>query len=356
MAKRKAPNGGQSKAKNKPRGPLSATSKKKLSKELKNARSRIRALMNAQGTAYTGPAIEDFYLNNVLALIKNGTHINTIYAMAKNATAKKIRRNSSEYATRNNPIVAQAYGGAPVGKKEYSKLLKTLAKANKNIDKAKERFPGLDDIFPDYLTPENVLSKVTTTKRLEEVRKTIDSAFKPGKLVPTAINEDGEVGTAAEIEYLNAFILNENKQREIARNQLKRNLDERGFFMTQQEFDVKAIDTSSWDTIEKWRKRAEYFTDAKSLDKANIWLMNYITSFSNLLDDAIINNYPSDSKLFKYADEIFKLLRKLETPELVREATRYSPYFGIENFYVTPDELEGVIEKILWEWETFFGE
>lgn len=356
MAKRKSAKGSKSKAKNKPRGPVSEATRKKLSKELKNARARIRGLMNSQGSAYNGPEIEDFYLDNVLALIKNGTHINTIYAMIRNANAKKIKRDNSAYAQRNNPIVAQTYGGAGVGQKEYSRLLKTIARANKNIEKAKEKYSGMDDIFPDYLTPESVLNKVTNVKRLEEVRKTIDSAFKSKKLVPTAINEDGEAGTAAEIEYLNAFILNENKRREIARKNIKENLDKRGFFMTQQEFDVRDVNTSTWDTLEKWRNRTEYFTDARALDKADAWLTNYITAFDNMLANARVNGFPEDSPLFENANKIFKLLQRLDSPERIREATRFSPYIHIQTFYITLDsEIEAVIENLLEEWEAFFA-
>lgn len=354
MAKRKARKPAKSKPSNK--SPISKQSRKKLTKELKNARARIRGMMNQLGAAYSGPSIETFYINNVIDMIKQGTHINTIYAMAKNATAKNIRKQTE----RNNadPIVGEMYGGAGVRQSEMTNAMRIIAKANRNIQAAHERFSDFPDILPNFISLDEILGKVTTTKGLNEVLKVIDKAFVPRKLVPQAVNEDGEAGTKAELEYLKYFVTNENKKRKEAREDIKAIYDKRKMFKTQQEFDVQEIDTSTWDTLEKWRKRSNYLTDARDLDRANNWITNYINS----LNDTVLKltserGVTSSSDIQKKLNQIFEIIRKIKTTDEVRAVTRYSEEIDIPlNYFWDITDLDTKVDNLFEAWQMFESE
>lgn len=351
MARRQAPKPGRAKAKNK--SPVSDRTRKRLTGELKKARNRIKGLMDRMGASYEGPAIQDFYLDNVLNLISQGVHINTVYAMIRNTTAEKIRA-SNVRSPKDEPIVSELYGGAPVTQRQYSRLMASLSKANKNIDKARAKFDGFDDVLPAHLTPDDILRRVTSTKRLYEVLDVVDKAFTQKKLIPIAISDTGEAGTEAEVEFLQSFITNENKRRAEGAEQLKDILKSKGFFKTQQEFQVTPINTNEWDTMEKWRRRTDYFTDSADLDKANNWLTNYVNSLRNLVDTARISNAPVGTDFYENADYIFSVITHVDTPDKVRALTRFAPRISIEVNYITLDsELDAMMANLAMDWLDF---
>lgn len=312
--------------------------------------------MNQLGAAYSGPSIETFYLNNVIDMIKQGTHINTIYAMAKNATAKNIRKQVELNA--NDPIVGEMYGGADIRQSEMTNAMRIIAKANRNIQAAHEKFSDFPDILPNFISLDEILAKVTTTKGLNEVLKTIDKAFVPRKLVPEAVNEDGEAGTKAELEYLNYFIKNENKKRKEAREDIKAIYEKRKMFKTQQEFDVQDIDTSTWNTLEKWRKRSNYFTDARDLDRANNWVTNYVNSLGATAFKLLSERGQSeDSVVQKKLNEIFAIITKIKTSSQVRAVTRYSEEIDIPlNYFWDITDLNTKVDNLLEAWKSFESE
>lgn len=313
-------------------------------------------MMNQLGSEYSGPSIETFYLNNVLEMIKRGTHINTIYAMAKNATAKKIRKQQEE--TKNDPIVSSMYGGVGVRQSEMTKAMKVIAKANKNIQAAREKFADFPDILPEFISLDEVLGKVTTTKGLENVINAINKAFVPRKLVPTAINEAGEAGTIAELEYLNSFIKSENKKREKGREEIRDIYNKKKMFRTQQEFDVTDVDTSTWDTLEKWRRRSNYFTESKDLDRANNWITNYINSLNDTaLKIMSERGQGRDTEIQRKLNEIFNIISKIKTTDQVRTLTRYSEEIGMpQNYFDDITDLDIKVDNLLGAWLDFESE
>lgn len=312
--------------------------------------------MNQLGAAYSGPSIETFYINNVIEMIKQGTHINTIYAMAKNATAKNIRKQVKKNA--EDPIVGEMYGGAGVRQSEMTNAMKIIAKANRNIQAAHEKFSDFPDILPNFISLDEILGKVTTTKGLNEVLNTIDKAFVPRKLVPEAVNENGEAGTKAELEYLMYFIKNENKKRKEAREDIKGIYEKRKMFKTQQEFDVQDIDTSTWDTLEKWRKRSNYLTDARDLDRANNWVTNYINSLSDTaLKLASERGVTSSSEIQNKLNQIFAIIRKIKSTDQVRAVTRYSEEIEIPlNYFWDITDLDTKVDNLLEAWQSYESE
>lgn len=341
--------------KSKPKHPVvSKATRKRLTKELKNARARIRGMMESMGGAYYGPSIEDFYLNNILDKIQSGVHINTIYAMIRNTTVKKVKAQKAKEKT-DNPYVANLYGGSPIKKSTYSKVYKAVAKANKNINEAKERIPEAEDIFPALLSVEEILNKVTTEKKLMDLVGAIKTSFVPDKLYPMAINEEGEAGTQAELDYLKYFVENENKKREKGREEIKESMKSKGFFRTQQEFDLMDIDTSTWDTMEKWRKRADYLTDAQDYVRAGRWLVNYSNELDRLMDVLKNNRGMLDDSEYQEELRVIKsILERIQDPDIVRSLTRFSPNIGIQELYISGlSEVAAQIDLLYSDWLNF---
>lgn len=351
MAKRKTSKPKKSKA-NHP--VASKATRKRLTKELKNARARIRGMMESMGGDYSGPALEDFYLNTILDKIKSGVHINTIYAMIRNTNAKKIRAQKAKEKI-TDPYVANLYGGSPIKQSTYSKVYKAVAKANKNIKDAKDRMPEAESIFPGLLSVEEVLNKVTTEKKLLDLVRAIKSSFVPEKLYPVAINDEGEGGTQAELDYLKYFVENENKKREKGREELKDTMKSKGFFRTQQEFDVKDIDTSTWNTLGKWRTRADYLTDAQDYVRAGRWLANYSNELDRLMDLLKNDRGMLDDSEYQEELRIIKdILERIQDPDTVRALTRYSPNIGIQELYISGlSEVTAQIDYLFNDWINF---
>lgn len=356
MAKRGVSKPKKPKAKN--NAPLSDRARKNLTKALKNARERVRNLQNKYGASYIGPSPSDFHLSNILDKLTNGVHINTIYAMIRNATAKNYEKQTQKSRERRDPIVANLYGGAPVRQSQYSRLLNAIAKANKNIDAARNNPANADilDILPSPLMPDEVLSKLTSTKRLDETINVINDAFKKGNFVLTAVSETGEAATAAEIMYLNSFITNENLKRSDARLDTFNILEKTGRFKTNQEFSLQDVDTSTWDNIEKWRNRTEYFTDARALDKASRWMQNYLHSFLTLRDTGnllgVFEQYPELNDTY---DRILGYLSRINTEDLVRAVTRFSEYIEIQqNYKSSQGEIVELLDNLESDFLIFF--
>ncbi len=351
MAKRKPGKPKKSKAKH----PIvSKATRKRLTKELKNARARIRGMMESMGGDYSGPSLEDFYLSNILDKIKSGVHINTIYAMIRNTTAKKMRAQKAKEKT-TDPYVANLYGGSPIKQSTYSKVYKAVAKANKNIKDAIDRMPEAEPIFPGLLSVDEVLNKVTTEKKLLDLVGAIKSSFVPDKLYPMAINDEGEAGTQAELEYLKYFVDNENKKREKGREEIKDTMKSRGFFRTQQEFDLMDVDTSTWDTMDKWRKRAEYLTDAQDYVRAGRWLVNYSNELERLMDLLKNNRGMLDDSEYQEELRVIKgILERIQDPDVVRSLTRFSPNIGIQELYISElSEVAAQVDLLFSDWVNF---
>lgn len=351
MAKRRTSKPKKSKA-NHP--VVSKATRKRLTKELKNARARIRGMMVSMGGDYSGPALEDFYLSNILDKIKSGVHINTIYAMIRNTTAHKMRAQKAKEKT-TDPYVANLYGGSPIKQSTYSKVYKAVAKANKNIKDAIDRMPEAETIFPGLLSVDEVLNKVTTEKKLLDLVGAIKSSFVPDKLYPMAINDDVEAGTQAELEYLKYFVDNENKKREKGREEIKDTMKSRGFFRTQQEFDLMDVDTSTWDTMDKWRKRAEYLTDAQDYVRAGRWLVNYSNELERLMDLLKNNRGMLDDSEYQEELRVIKvILERIQDPDMVRSLTRFSPNIGIQELYISElSEVAAQIDLLFSDWVNF---
>lgn len=333
--------------------PISQKSYEHLTKELRNARNRIRRLMNSQGSDYQGPALSDFYIKNVLDRLTTGTHINTIYAMTRNATAAKISKLNVSRET--NPIVAQMYGGLPVRQKQYSRLMKAVTKANANIDKSKQKYGYIPGVTPDYITPDGILNQVINEKGLDYYINSIDKNYTLKNLKPTAINAEGEAGTIAEVNFLNDIINRENKRRIAGQEQVKDQLKTRGFFMTQQEFDVTPINTSTWDTMEKKRRRTAYFTDAHDMKRAVNWMNNYINTVDALESYIRANRgITDDNVIIEELETIYRILSKIDNPDLVRKLVRYSEYITIQaNYFGDASDLEGILDNITWAFLSF---
>ena len=348
-------NSGAAKAKQ-----FSKQTRERLTKELSKARKRISGLMARMGAAYQGPDIKDFYLENIQALHNQGVHINTIYAMIRNTTAEKIRANTA--GMRKDPIVAELYGGAPVTQTQYSRLMSAISKANRNINSMNKELQSkygntFDDVLPAPLTVDSVLRRVTSTKRMLETIDVINDAFKKKNLVPMALSETGEAGTMAEVQFLQSFITTENQRRAKNAERLKDIYKSQGMFKTQQEFGVTPINTNQWDSMDKWRRRTEYFTDAADLVKASRWLTNYYTSFNTLVDQARLHNIPVDSDFFTKAEQIQALLESIDTSDKVRALSQFSEYVSIQVNYITLDgELDSVITGVLNALQDFFVE
>lgn len=338
---------------------ISERTRKNLTKQLANARRRVAGMIERYGVCYTGPQVQDFYLENVLDLMKNGTHINTIYAMIRNATDKKYQKQQKQYK-RKDPIVTNMYGGAPVHQSQYSKLVAALAQANKNINDAKNQFPDKDDmgILPSKMSPDDILSRVTSTRRLNEVIDTITRAFVPEKLVPSYMVQTGEAVTMAEIEYLNSFITEENRKRKVARDEVKEVFDRVGRFQTQQEFALTDVDTTRWDTLDKWRRRTEFFTDAHALDKARLWMGNFMDSFNRMISIARVEGIVTDTNgMEEHISVVMEYLARLDSEELIRSVTRYSEYIQVmANYKETAEEIRAEIVNLEMSLAQFFGE
>lgn len=354
MGKRRVNKPSKSKPKNK--SPIKTTAaRKRLAKELKNARARIRGMMASMGDYYTGPRVEDFYLNNVEELIRCGVHINTIYAMIRNTTASKINKRQKAKKNTADPIVAELYGGAPVRQSQYSRLMKATAKANKNIEDVINKYPGAEVILPTTLNPNEILRKVVKNEKLDELIDVIGKAFTPAKLLPTVINDDGEAGTKAEIEYLDYFIKNENKKRENAREYFKDVIKQGGRFRTQQEFDTEPINTERFESMSTWRRRAEFYTDAKEYNRAGLWLGNYYKSllkFSATMRAE--HGYGDESELQNMIKEIIDMVEAIEDPEIVRRLSYYSDSIAIAaNYIETLDEPTKYMQEIFDAWIKF---
>ena len=354
MGKRRANKPSKSKPKNK--SPIKTTAaRKRLAKELKNARARIRGMISSMGDSYTGPRVEDFYLKNVEELIHGGVHINTIYAMIRNTTASKINKRQKTKKNTSDPIVAELYGGSPVKQSQYSRLMKATAKANKNIEDVINKYPDAEVILPTPLNPNEILRKVVKNEKLDELIDVIGKAFTPAKLLPTAINDDGEAGTKAEIEYLNYFIKNENKKRENAREHFKDVIKHGGRFRTQQEFDTEPINTDRFESMSTWRRRAEFYTDAKEYNRAGLWLGNYYKSILKFSDTMRSEHgYGDESELQKMITAIIDMIEAIDDPETVRKLTYFSDSIAIAANYIgTLDNPTEYVHEIYEAWTNF---
>lgn len=347
MAKRQKGKPKKSKAKNH-NSPISDRTRKKLTSELKKARDRIRGMMARDGASYTGPSLENFYLSSIIEKIKEGMHINTVYAMIKNTTARKIRK--AEEKTKNDVVVSQTYSGQPVTQKQYTKLNQAIMKANKNIEKAREKYPEATDVLPDFLYPEQVLNQSTTTESINKAIRSIESSFKPSKLVPIAINDDGEAGTQAELEYLKRIVDEENDRRARTKQMVIDIWNDRGILITNDEFSVRPLNITNWRSMDDWRRYTSFFTDARDYKKASQWVANYERSL-NALESVLLDSfgYSDTDPEFKALVEIREKLHSLKDPEQIRMITRFSEYINVKDNYIGRDEDAETVSDIIFE-------
>lgn len=331
--------------------PISDRSLERLKKELKKARSRISNLQKRMGASYIGPKVEDFYLENVLNRIQHGTHINTVYAMTRNATAEKIRKANAQIAS--NPIVGELYGGAPVRQKEYSKLMNAAAKANRVITAAVKEHPENADLYPALLDPSEIMQKVINQRGLKDITKLITQSFTPRKMEIVALNEDGLAGTEAEKEYLTYFIDNENKKREKARKQAQIDFEKTHVLLTQNEFDVRPLNTDHFKSLDFFRRVSNAVTDAADLHRADLWKMNYYSTLEAA--EAYLRSETNVSReALDDLQQIYRIIERMEDPSLVRHITRYSEDITIQgNYFEYITDAEEAIAATLEAWLRF---
>lgn len=333
---------------------ISKQSKERLTKQLANARKRIKRAMDKAGRSYHGPDIKDFYLSTALEKLASGMHINTLYAMARNATAEKIADAASKW--QKQQPVAYMYGGGGVTKAEYSKLTKAAAKANKMLTSALKKYPYLEGILPDGYYPSDLLQKVTTKKALREMTDALNKAYTKENMQLIPINENGEAGLKAEIEFLNFFISGENKKRQEAAKAQKIDYENHGVLLLQNEFDTRPINWQTAANMDHLRKIAEATTDSKDMDRADNWLINYMGTL-DALEEYLRSERNIDPKILKKLDEIYEIIGRINDPSMIRHITKYSEAIAIAyNYFDDTEEVDEQLTAIELAWLSFEAE
>ena len=312
------------------------------------------------GGFYIGPALEDFHFDTVRQKLESGIHINSIYASIRRATVAEITKQSEE--RKNNPYVDTLYGGRPVTQKEYSRLSDAIARANRNIQWYIRENPDMAGIAPQQLVTSDILGKVTTRKGLRDITKRIEESYKRSNFVPVALNEDGEAGIKAELDYYKYFIETENERRAKARANAWARVEATGLLKTQQEFGMSPLDTSHWNTMEKIRKRSQYFTEAKDFTRAENWLREYEVRLESLAEWMYTNGGPEGRESIQASQAaIYRVLNEIITDEnnvdLIRYLTQFDPRIAIqETYYADASDILNYYENAAELFMQFYKE
>lgn len=280
MAKRKKSKPKRSKA-SLPAG-VSAKSYERLIKEGRNARRRIAAFQaRPDASNYFIPDASSYTLNGLLARIAGGERVQDLFREMRNLTAEKLKIGT--------PVGVTSKDGYQLTARDKRRVIENLAAANKNIQQAHKDYSFATDILPPEFNSKDFIRGITSKQSLENHIKGLQ-LFTPENLIPTAVNADGEAGTIAEYKYYMDIIERENKRRERLRAQTDPR-QVKGNFIQTDEYERRPIDTSVLHDMESLRKKALTWDDLARIERANLFLENYIKQFETVEAGLVSQGY-----------------------------------------------------------------
>ncbi len=293
-SKRKAPN----------KYGISERSYETLKRNAQNARKRLTTYTNKHGVSPDLPTLSDLTIDALIERYKGGESLAKINASLRGLTAERFAKITTV------PIVTGT--GYTISTKDYNQLRNAVNRANRNISAARSNLGEFADIAPKEFDLNQIVRDIVNAETLKNQLNDL-RLFTPKNLKPVAINSSGEAGTVAEDEYLKRIIKRENERRAKLREENDPRKNE-GFFVQQDEVNTRDIDLSKLDTRERLRKRAENWTDAKRVARANQYLKNYEES----LDTALIAMQTTvgiPEHVQKSIDEIKQIIAQLYNNE-----------------------------------------
>lgn len=214
--------------------------------------------------SYDVPEASDYLVAALLKRIDAGDRPSSILREMRNITAYKIINQPKPFVTASGFSIPTA---------EYRKLSMAINTANRNISEARKKFSDFADILPDKFSLHDVATQVSDLQTLKNKIKDV-SVFIPDNLIPQAINEAGEAGTVAEVEYYKRILERENKRREQLREQ-NNPANNQGFFLMQSDAEKREIPIDNISSLSELKRRAETWDDPARIYRANLFLANY---------------------------------------------------------------------------------
>lgn len=297
MARRKPSKNKRASAK--PSARIKKSTRENLAREAANTRRRIAQFNKKYSDEYIVPESSDYLLASLLLRIDAGEKPAALLREMRNITADKIITTPRKYVTST---------GYTIPSRDYKRLSLAIKTANKNIREARTKYSDFADVFPDEFSTHDVISSVIDSESIEHKISDL-SVFTPENLVVVAVNDAGEAGTTAEVEYYKRILERENRRRQQKREEVTSE-DFQGFFLTQSEADRKNIPIESITSISDLKRRAETWDDPARIYRANLFLANYEKSLSNF--EAILRTgfYMNDTiqERFDYIREVIAQL------------------------------------------------
>ena len=240
-----------------------------LVNEARNARRRLRALMDSEDSElYYIPNPGEYTTEKLRNRLEAGEKVETIVDELRGLTSSNIKSG----ATVTNL-------GYRLSNEEKKALRSAISKANRNITFARRKFNDIQDVFPETFNYTDFIQNISGP---DAVKYKIEDlgVFTKDKLVPIAVNEIGEAGTQAEKEYYIRIIERENERRA---NQFK-DFDPtqpNTFLRVTADFGKKPIQITGETTRDQLKKRAKTWDDPARIYRSNLFLTNYIKALDN---------------------------------------------------------------------------
>lgn len=275
------------------RGGLSKKQYTTLKRDATNARRRIiNFLKRDDSSKYTVPLASDYTISKLIKRIEKGETVKAITSELRSITANNIIDANRAKKKRDFKISKSQ-------SKELSELIKN---ANTNIRAAKSHFKYFKDIFPKEFKVKEVKDNIKSERGFKDALEDL-ALYTPDRLIPRAINDDGEVGTEAEATHYRNMLERENERR----RRRKENFNPResgGFFMSQSEYDTKEINIASLN-MEQLRKKAMIWDEPARIQRADIFLTNYENALEGLEASFIMNGLYNDK-----VEEMFNFIHQ----------------------------------------------
>lgn len=270
---------------------LSQKKYENLRDESAKARRRIKDFAKRTDSSdYFTPDANDYLLSNLLERISNGEKVSSVLNEVKSLTHRNI--------VSGNPLGVKTLNGYKLSARDTKKVFDAVSKANENIRKARKDFESVSDILPNEFDAKEFVETIGSKESLELHLKGLE-LFTEENLVPTAVNEYGEVGTVAEYQYYRQILERENERRAKLR-EMTDPKKVQGNIVQQDEYDKRNIDIDKIQGVDELRKRADTWDDARRIQRANMYLDVYrenlelteaVFRTNNLMNDDIAEKF-----------------------------------------------------------------
>lgn len=238
-----------------------------IKREARNARARISEY--AKKTGNFSSEADEYRLESLINRIESGESSRSILAELRSLRGTKI-------ADVFSPLTVSDETGEVL---DVARIKSLVRKANRAIDKATEKYSGLENIFPERLNEDAILSKLNS----ENYNKYVEmlNRYNARNLKPVTRPEYSDVTTKLQYEIDKEVISKENARRAEQRKIADKGGVGGGVYRAG-EYSLEDMDPGKMKSFHELHRRALSWTDDARRERADIWIENYRTSLNKL--------------------------------------------------------------------------